>query len=92
MLLTHSHDRMATPPPDGPADLESIWGRPGRPVWFPRVLPLPAVLFPDPGPPGHGCTDTQLASGPMQVCISPSEPAHTDTVQGKGGRGTGPAG
>ncbi len=43
-------------------------------------------------PPGHGCTDTQLASGPMQVCISPSEPAHTDTVQGKGGRGTGPAG
>ncbi len=28
----------------------------------------------------------------MQVCISPSEPARTDTVQGQGGRGAGPAG
>ncbi len=35
---------------------------------------------------------TQLASGSMQVCISPSEPARTDTVQSQGGRGAGPAG
>ncbi len=28
----------------------------------------------------------------MQVGISPSEPARTDTVQGQGGRGAGPAG
>ncbi len=28
----------------------------------------------------------------MQVCISPSEPARTDTVQSQGGRGAGPAG
>ncbi len=46
----------------------------GRPVCFPRVLPLPAVLFPDRGPPRHRCTGTQLASGLTQVCVSPSEP------------------
>ncbi len=44
------------------------------------------------GPLRHGRTGTQLASGSMQVCISPSEPARTDTVQGQGGRGAGPAG
>ncbi len=34
----------------------------------------------------------QLASGLTQVCISPSEPTRTDTVQAQGGRGAGPAG
>ncbi len=83
---------MATPSRDDPADLESIRGSSGRPVCFPRVLPLPAVFLPDRGPPRHGRTGTQLASGSMQVCISPSEPARTDTVQGQGGQGAGPAG
>ncbi len=50
------------------------------------------VFLPDRGHPRHGRTGTQLASGSMQVCISPSEPARTDTVQGQGGRGAGPAG
>ncbi len=49
-------------------------------------------FLPDRGPPRHGRTGTQLASGSMQVCISPSEPARTDTVQSQGGRGAGPAG
>ncbi len=84
--------RMATPSRDDPADLESIRGSSGRPVCFPRVLPLPAVFLPDRGHPRHGRTGTQLALGSMQVCISPSEPAPTDTVQGQGGRGAGPAG
>ncbi len=84
--------RCATPSRDDPADLESIRGSSGRPVCFPRVLPLPAVFLPDRGPPRHGCTGTQLASVSMQVCISPSEPARTDTVQGQGGRGAGPTG
>ncbi len=83
---------MATPSREDPADLESIRGSSGRPVCFPRVLPLLAVFLPDRGHPRHGCTGTQLASGSMQVCISPSEPARTDTVQGQGGRGAGPAG
>ncbi len=92
-----SHDsslprRMATPSRDDPADLESIRGSSGRPVCFPRVLPLPAVFLPDRGHPWHGRAGTQLASGSMQVCISPSEPARTDTVQSQGGRGAGPAG
>ncbi len=39
----------------------------------------------------HGRTGTQLAAGPSQVCISPSEPSRTDTVQGQGGRGADPA-
>ncbi len=65
---------------EDPADLESIRGSSGRPVCFPRVLPLPAVLFPDRGPPRHRRTGTQLASGLTQVCISPSEPTRTDFV------------
>ncbi len=50
------------------------------------------LFLPDRGHPRHGRTGTQLASGSMQVCISPSEPARTDTVQSQGGRGAGPAG
>ncbi len=88
----HVPRRMATPSRDDPADLESIRGSSGRPVCLPRVLPLPAVLLPDRGPPRHRCTGTQLASGLTQVCVSPSEPTCTDTVQAQGGRGAGPAG
>ncbi len=83
--------RVATPSQDDPADLESIRGSSGRPVCFPRVLPLPAVLFPDRGPPRHRHTGTQLASGLTQVCVSPSEPTRTDTVQAQGGRVAGPS-
>ncbi len=92
LTTAHFPRRMPTPSWDDPADLESIRGSSGRPVCFPRVLPLPAVFLPDRGPPRHGRTGTQLASGSMQVCISPSEPARTDTVEGQGGRGAGPAG
>ncbi len=38
----------------------------------------------------HGCTGTQLAPGPAQICVPPSKPASTDTVQDQGGRGAGP--
>ncbi len=92
LTTAHFPRRMATPSRDDPADLESIRGSSGRPVCFPRVLPLPAVFLPDRGHPRHGRAGTQLASGSMQVCISPSEPARTDTVQGQGGQGAGPAG
>ncbi len=37
----------------------------------------------------HGCTGTQLAPGPAQICVPPSEPTSTDTVQDQGGRGAG---
>ncbi len=84
--------RVATPSRDDPADLESIQGSSGGPVCFPRVLPLPPVLFPDRGPPRHRCTGTQLASGLTQLCVFPSEPTRTDTVQAQGGQGAGPAG
>ncbi len=84
--------RVATPSRDDPADLESIRGSSGRPVCFPRVLPLPAVLLSDRGPPRHRRTGTQLALGLTHVCVSPSEPTRTDTVQAQGGRGAGPAG
>ncbi len=88
----HVPQRAATPSRDDPADLESIRRSSGRPVCLPRVLPLPAVLLPDRGPPRHRRTGTQLASGLTQVCVSPSEPTRTDTVQTQGGRGAGPAG
>ncbi len=77
--------RVVTPSRDDLADLESIRGSSGRPVCFPRVLPLPAVLLSDRGPPRHRRTGTQLASGLTQVCVSPSEPTRTDTVQAQGG-------
>ncbi len=92
LTTAHVPRRMATPSRDDPADLESIRGSSGRPVCLPQVLPLPAVLLPDRGPPRHRRTGTQLASGLTQVCVSPSEPTCTDTVQAQGGRGAGPAG
>ncbi len=92
LTTAHVPRRVATPSRDDPADLESIRGSSGRPVCLPRVLPLPAVLLPDRGPPRHRRTGTQLASGLTQVCVSPSEPTRTDSVQAQGGRGAGPAG
>ncbi len=92
LTTAHIPRRVATTSRDDPADLESIRGNSGRPVCFPRVLPLPAIFLPDRGPPRHRRTGTYLASGLMQVCISPSEPTRTDTVQAQGGRGAGPAG
>ncbi len=83
---------MATPPRGSPADLETLRGRSGRPVCLPGHIPLPPVLLPVRGDPRHGCAGTQLASGPTQVCVSPSEPSRTDPVQGQGGRGAGPLG
>ncbi len=92
LTTAHVPRRVATPSRDDPADLESIRGSSGRPVCLPRVLPLPAVILPDRGPPRHRRTGTQLASGLTQVCVSPSEPTRTDSVQAQGGRGAGPAG
>ncbi len=94
---TRSHDSSHSPESGGssrddPAYMELIRGSSGRPVCLPRVLPLPALLLPDRGPPRHRRTGTQLASGLTQVCVSPSEPTRTNTVQAQGGRGAGPAG
>ncbi len=76
---------MATAPRGSPADLETLRGRSGRPVSLPGHVPLPAVLLPARGDPRHGRAGTQLASGPTQICVSPSEPSRTDPVQGQGG-------
>ncbi len=79
-----------TPSPGGPADLELVRSCSGRPVCISGSHPLPVVLFPIRGNARHGCTGTQLAPGPAQICVPPSEPASTDTVQDQGGRGAGP--
>ncbi len=81
MWPMHSHDGLhswwvATPSPDGLADLDSIQRSLGGPFCFPWVLPLPALLFPKLSPPGHGCTCTQLSPGFTQVCVSPSLHKH----------------
>ncbi len=83
--------RMETPSPDGPADLATFWTRTVRPVRVPRDVALPVVLLPDRWNTRHGRTGTQLAAGPSQICISPSEPSRTDSVQGQRGRGADPA-
>ncbi len=85
--MSCAHRRVETPSPDGPADLETFRTRTGRPVRVPRDVSLPVVLLPDRGNTRHGRAGTELAAGPLQVCISPSEPSHTDTVQDQGGRG-----
>ncbi len=82
--------RMATPPRGSSADWETLRGRSGKPVCLPGHVPLPAVLLLVRGDPRHRCAGTQLASGPMQICISSSEPSRTDPVQGQGGRGASP--
>ncbi len=81
--------RVATPPPGGPADLGGVRRGSGRPVCLARNLPLPVVLLPVRGDTRHRCTGAQLAPGPSQVSISPSEPTCTDLVQSQGGRGAG---
>lgn len=70
-------------------DLELIWQSTGKPVYFLGILLLPAVVFPDWGPFRHGRTGTQLAPGPTQMCVSPSEPGCTDIVHSQGGQRTG---
>ncbi len=84
--------RMATPPWDGPADWEMVRRHSGRSICLPEHIPLLAVFLPDQGDPWHERTGTQLASGPMQICISPNELSRTDTVQSQGGQGAGPLG
>ncbi len=78
--------RVETPSPGGSADLGTVRSCSGRPVCISRNHPLPRVLLPNAR---HGCTGTQLAPGPAQICVPPSEPTSTDTVQDQGGRGAG---
>ncbi len=80
---------MATPPPGGPADLGRVRRSSGRPVCLARNLSLPVVLLPVRGNTRYRCTGAQLAPGPSQICVFPSEPTCTDLVQSQGGRGAG---
>lgn len=89
--MSYAPRRMETPSPDGPAKLETFRSGSGRHVCLYRNLSLPVVLLHGRGNTRHGRTGTQLATGPVQVCVSPSEPYRTDAVQGQGGRGAGPA-
>ncbi len=82
--------RVETPSPDGPADLETFRTRAGRPVRVPRDFLLSVVLLPVWRNTRHGRAGTQLAAGPLQVCISPSEPSRKDTVQDRGRWGADP--
>ncbi len=56
-----------------------------RASWDHFPPPLPGVLLPNRGNPRHGCTGTELAPGPAQICVPPSVPTSTDTVQDQGG-------
>ncbi len=69
--------------------LELVRSCSGRPVCISRNHPLPVVLLPNRGNARHRCTGSQLAPGPAQVCVPPSEPTSTDTVQDQGGWGAG---
>ncbi len=63
--------RMATPPRGTPVDLETLRGRSGRPVCLPGHVSLPVVFLPVRGDPRYRCAGMQLASGLMQICVSP---------------------
>ncbi len=78
-----------------PETIRLIWSRFGEAQvdLFASPSPPTASYFSlTDGPPRHRRTGTQLASGLTQVCVSPSEPTRTGTVQAQGGRGAGPAG
>ncbi len=64
--------------------------RTGRPVRIPRDFLLSVVLLRVRRNTRHGRAGTQLAAGPLQVCIFPSEPSRKDTVQNRGGWGADP--
>ncbi len=64
---------------------ETLRGCSGRPVCLPGHVSLPAVFLPVRGDPRYRRAGIQLASGPTQICVSPSEPSRTDPVQGQGG-------
>ncbi|XP_051535281.1 uncharacterized protein LOC127429940 [Myxocyprinus asiaticus] len=81
--------RVETPPSGGPADLESIRQAQVHLFASQESSPLPALVRPDRGPPRHRRAGTQLAPWHAQICVSPSEPACTDPVQGQGGSGAG---
>ncbi len=51
-----------------------------------------AVGLPPSGVVATAAPDPELTAMLTQVCVSPSEPTRTDTVQAQGGRGAGPAG
>ncbi len=75
--------------PGGSADLGMVRSWSGGPVCISRYHPLQVVLLTNRGNARHGCTGTQLAPGPAQICIYPSEPNGTDNVQDQGGWGAG---
>ncbi len=84
-VMSCSPRRVKTPSPDSPAHLETFRTCTGRPVHVPRYFSLPVVLLPGRGNTRQGCAGTQLATGPLQVCILPSDPSCTDTMQDQGG-------
>ncbi len=81
--------RVETPSPGGSADLGTVRSCSGRLVCISRNHALPGLLLPNRGNARHGFTGTQLTPGPAQICVPPSEPTSTDTVQDQGGRGAG---
>ncbi len=87
----HPHPRSAQPGSRRAVSSSTSRGveTPSRPVCISGNHPLPVVLLPNRGNARHGCTGTQLAPGPAQICVPPSEPTSTDTVQDQGGRGAG---
>ncbi len=74
-----------TPSPDGSADLGMVRSCLGGLVCISRNHPLPVVLLPNRANARHGCTGTQLALGPVKICVTPSEPTSTDPAQDQGG-------
>ncbi len=74
-----------TPSPDGSADMGMVRSCLGGPVCIFRNHPLPVVLLPSRANARHGCTGTQLALGPVKICVTPSEPTSTDPAQDQGG-------
>ncbi len=79
---------METPSPGGPADW-SWFGAAQVDLFASPETTHPVVLLPNRGNARHRCTGTQLAPGAVQICVPPSEPNSTDTVQDQGGRGAG---
>ncbi|KAI2667120.1 DNA replication complex GINS protein PSF3 [Labeo rohita] len=79
--------RVESPHPVGPTDWDRF-GQAERSLCLTGIHPLPVVVRSDRGPPRVRCTGTQLIEGLAQVCVSSSEPHHTNFVQSQGGQRT----
>ncbi len=77
---------MDVEPSDGILDLGSVWQSGGGPLYFSRVIPVPALVLPEfPDDSGHRCVRPSVAEC-QSVCVSANKADSGSTMQSEGER------